>query len=135
MSELTILAALWPIARDVLAFIWGVLPTTLTEAILWQFIYLPLLLAAAYPVVIQYERGRWWKLLMPFTLVAAIVDVWLNFTTFSMYLASTPGKKEITLSQRLERLVFDNGWRGYIARAIARYTNWPDPTPPHIPLP
>lgn len=133
--DLTILAALWPIVRDVLGFIWAVLPIPVTDVLLWQFLYLPLLLAAAYPLVIQYERGGWWKLLMPFTLAVALVDVWLNFTTFALYLWSAPGKKEITFSQHLERLVFDTGWRGRIARVVARYTNWPDPTPPHIPLP
>ncbi|MGE0349804.1 hypothetical protein [Hydrogenophaga sp.] len=124
---------LWPIARDVLAFLWSVLPRTVTEALLWQFIYLPLLLAAVYPVVIQYERGRWWKLLMPFTLVAAIVDVWLNFTTFSVYLGGLPEEGETTLSKRCKRLVRDSGWRGFIARLIARYTNLFDEN--HIPLP
>lgn len=133
--DLTILAALWPIARDVLAFIWSVLPRTVTEALLWQFIYLPLGLAAAYPVVIQYERGGWWKLLMPATLIAALVDVYLNFTTFALCLRSAPRRKEITFSQHLERLVFDTGWRGVVARLVARYTNWSDPTPPHILLP
>lgn len=135
MTDLAALAWLWPIAREVLHFVWSVLPVPITDALLWQFIYLPLLLAAAYPVAIQYERGRWWRLLMPFTALVALVDVWLNWTTFSLYLASAPGKKEYTLSQHLERLVFDLGWRGYIARAVARYTNRWDPSPPHIPLP
>lgn len=126
---------LWPIARDIIAFVWWVLPTSVQELLLWQFVYLPLLLAMAYPVVIQYERGGWWKLLMPFTLIAAIVDVWLNFTTFALLMWSSPGKKEITFSQHLERLVFDPGLRGKVARLIARFTNRFDPTPPHIPLP
>lgn len=130
-----LILSLWPIARDVLAFFWWVTPETLQQAVLWQFIYLPALLAAAYPLAIQYERGGWWKLLMPFTLVVAIVDVYLNFTTFALCLWSAPGKKEITFSQHLERLVFDAGWRGVIARLVARFTNHFDPTPPHIPLP
>ncbi len=133
--DLTTIITLWPILRDVLAFVWGVLPGTLTEALIWQFIYLPLLLAAVYPLAIQYERGGWWRLLLPLTAAAALLDVWLNWTTFSLYLASAPRKREYTLSQHLERLVFDHGWRGYIARAVARYTNWSDPTPPHIALP
>lgn len=124
-----------PIARELVALIWWLLPTTVQGVLLWQFVYLPLLLAAAYPLAIQYERGGWWRVLMPFTLVVAVVDVWLNFTTFALYLRSWPARKEITFSQHLERLVHDPGWRGFIARAIARYTNWPDPTPPHIPLP
>lgn len=133
--ELTLVAALWPILRDVLAFVWGVLPGTVTEALLWQFVYLPLLLAAAYPLAIQYEREGLWKLLMPFTLVVALLDVYLNFTTFALYLWSAPDKREYTFSEHLERLVFDSGWRGYPARLIARYTNLFDPTPPHILMP
>ncbi|WP_439606877.1 hypothetical protein [Hydrogenophaga sp.] len=105
------------------------------DLLLWQFLYLPIALAMAYPLAIQYERGGWWRLLMPFTLVVALLDVWLNFTTFSLYLMSAPGKREITFSQHLERLVFDPGWRGYIARVVARFTNRFDPTPPHISLP
>ena len=105
------------------------------DFLLWHFVYLPLFLAASYPLAIQYERAGFWKILMPFTLVVAIVDVWLNFTTFSVLFFETPGKKEITLSQRLERLVSDAGWRGKIARLIARYTNKFDPTPPHIEIP
>ncbi|MGV3727721.1 hypothetical protein [Hydrogenophaga sp.] len=132
---LDLIVSLWPIARDVLALLWWVTPELLQQAVLWQFIYLPVLLAAAYPLAIQYERGGWWKLLMPFTLVIAIVDVYLNFTTFALCLWSAPGKKEITFSQHLERLVFDSGWRGVMARLVARYTNLSDPTPPHIPLP
>lgn len=133
--ELTVLAAIWPILSDVLGFIWSVLPRTVTEALVWQFIYLPLILAAAYPVAIQYERGGWWKLLMPLALVVAIIDVYLNFTTFSLVLWSTPGKKEYTFSEHLERLVFEQNLRGFVARIIARYTNIFDPTPPHIALP
>lgn len=105
------------------------------QIFLWQFVYLPLLLAACYPLAIQHERGGWWRVLMPFTLAVALLDVWLNFTTFSLYLMSAPGKKEYTFSQHLERLVFDPGWRGYIARVVARFTNRFDPTPPHIQLP
>lgn len=139
MIELTqlfgLLVTVVPVLKDVLAILLMILPRTVADLLLWQFVWLPLALAVAYPVVIQYERGGWWKLLTPFTLLAAIVDVWLNFTTFSVYLWSTPERKELTLSQRLERLVFDAGWRGLLARAIARYTNWTDPTPPHIPLP
>jgi hypothetical protein len=129
------LLPLWPIARDVMAFVWWLLPTTVQEGVLWQFVYLPLLLAILYIPAIQYERGGWWKLLMPFTAFVALLDVYLNWTTFSILLRSTPGRREITFSQHLERLVFEQGLRGKVARAVARYTNKFDPTPPHIPLP
>lgn len=132
---LDLIPALVPVLRTLVEFAWWLLPSTLQQAVLWQFVYLPLLLAAAYPFVIQYERGGWRKLLMPFTLVIAIVDVYLNFTTFSLYMWSSPERKEITFSQHLERLVHQQNLRGKLARAIARYTNKFDPTPPHIPLP
>ncbi len=132
---LDLIPALMPVVRALVEFVWWLLPTTLQQAFLWQFIYLPALLAAAYPLAIQYERGGWWKLLMPFTLVVAIVDVYLNFTTFALCLWSAPGKKEITFSQHLERLVRQQNLRGKVARAVARFTNHFDPTPPHIPLP
>ena len=135
MTDLAALAWIWPIAREVLHFIWGVLPVPITDALIWQFIYLPVLLALVYPIAIQYERGGWWRLLYPVTALALLVDVWLNWTTFSLYLWSAPGKREYTLSQHLERLVFDRGWRGFLARGVARYTNRWDPSPPHIPLP
>jgi hypothetical protein len=135
VTDLAALAWLWPIAREVLQLLWSVLPVPITDALLWQFVYLPVLLALAYPLAIQYERGGWWKLLYPVTALALLVDVWLNWTTFSLYLWSAPGKKEYTLSQHLERLVSDKGWRGFVARAIAHYTNRFDPTPPHILIP
>ena len=135
MIELSLLAELLPFARVLAELLWWALPSSVQGVLLWQFVYLPLLLAALYPIAIQYERGGWWRLLLPLTAAVALLDVWLNWTTFSLYLASAPRKREYTLSQHLERLVFDPGWRGYIARAVARYTNWPDPTPPHIALP
>lgn len=133
--DLTTIAALMPILRELAIFIWSVVPAPFTDLLLWQFLYLPLLLALSYPVAIQYERGGWWRLLLPFTALTALVDVWLNWTTFSLYLWSAPARREYTLSQHLERLVFDAGLRGIAARAIARYTNRFDPTPPHIALP
>lgn len=133
--ELSLLADLLPFARVAAELLWWLLPSTLQEMVLWQFVYLPLLLAAVYPIAIQYERGGWWRLLLPLTAAVALLDVWLNWTTFSLYLASAPRKREYTLSQHLERLVLDPGWRGYVARAGARFTNRFDPTPPHITLP
>lgn len=139
MIELTqlfgLLVTVLPVVKDVLAILIMILPDTLLDLLLWQFVWLPVALAIAYPVAIQYERGGWWHVLIPFTLSVAILDVYLNFTTFALYLRSWPRKKEVTFSQHLERLVFDPGWRGLIARAVARFTNWPDPTPPHIRIP
>lgn len=135
MTELATLAAVLPVAREIQALLWAILPRTLIELLLWQFVYLPALLALLYIPAIQYERGGRWKLMAVVTLPTAILDVYLNWTTFSLLLWSSPGRKEITFSQHLERLVFDAGRRGLIARLVARYTNYFDPTPPHIPLP
>lgn len=136
LSQLAgVLSVFLPIVREVLQILLLVLPRVLLELLLAQFVYLPLLLAVLYIPAIQYERGGWWRLLMPFTALVALLDVYLNWTTFSLYLWSAPGKKEYTLSQHLERLVFEQGLRGTAARVIARYTNLFDPTPPHIPLP
>lgn len=139
MIELTqlfgLLVTVLPIVKDVLAILVMILPETLVGLLLWQFVYLPALLALLYIPAIQYERGGAWKWMAVVTLPTAILDVYLNWTTFSLLLWSSPGRKEITFSQHLERLVFYPGWRGLVARLIARYTNKFDPTPPHIQLP
>jgi hypothetical protein len=127
------LIPLWPIARDVLAFVWWLLPTTVQEGVLWQFIYLPLILAVRFVIAIQYKRGGWWRLLTPLAVRTGLLDVYLNYTTFSVYLGGLPEKGETTLSKRCKRLVHDKGWRGFIARLIARFTNRFDKN--HIPLP
>lgn len=95
----------------------------------------PLLLALLYPAAVQYERGGWWRVLLPLYFAAALLSVLVNFTWLSLLMRELPRKREITSSQRLERLVYLTGWRGQAARAIARFTNRFDPTPPHIPLP
>ncbi len=95
----------------------------------------PLLLAALYPVAVQYERGGWWRLLFPLYAAAGLCSLVVNFTWFTLLLWELPRKGEATTSQRCERLVHRADWRGALARGIARYTNYFDPTGPHIPLP
>ena len=103
------------------------------EFILWS----PLMLAICYPIGIKYEHpsGGKYKLLLPLYALAAVLSVTVNVSWLSLVLWELPRKREITTSQRCERLVFSAGWRGALARAIARFTNRFDPTPPHIPLP
>ncbi|MGA0569659.1 hypothetical protein ACO2Q9_02940 [Variovorax sp. VNK109] len=108
---------------------------SLLDLLLWQFVYLPLALLLAYPGVIQFERGGWWRLLLPFYLAALLVDVWLNFTTLALYTRDVPQRREYTFSQRLQRLVLLTNWLGMLARVLARYLNRWDPTPPHVRLP
>jgi len=101
------------------------------EFILWS----PLMLAAVYPAGIQYERGGLCRVLLPLYALAAVLSVTVNVSWLSLVVWELPKKREITTSQRCERLVFSAGWPGVLARAIARFTNRFDPTPPHIPLP
>ena len=93
------------------------------------------MLAAVFPAAIQYERGGLCAALLPFYALAAILSVTVNVTWLSLLMWELPRKREITTSQRCQRLVLSDRWPGVLARAVARYTNRFDPTPPHIPLP
>lgn len=106
---------------------------TVIDLLLWQFVYLPLILALWFMAAIQYRRGGWWRLLTPLALRAAFLDVYLNYTTCTVLLWDWPRDGETTISKRCKRLVFDPGWRGVVARLIARFTNKFDDN--HIPLP
>lgn len=130
---ISLFADLVPILRVVAEFVWWLLPKTLQQIVLWQFVYLPLILALRFVVAIQYKRGGWWRVLTPMALKAGILDVYLNYTTFSVYLGGFPQAGEYTLSKRCERLVKEGGWAGFVARLIARFTNRFDKD--HIPLP
>lgn len=105
----------------------------MTDLLLWQFIYLPLILAARFTLAINYRRGGWWRVLTPLALRAAFLDVYLNYTTCTVLLWDWPQKGETTISKRCKRLVFDLGWRGVVAKTIARFTNYFDAD--HIQLP
>ena len=89
--------------------------------LLLQLVGLPLLLALAFPVVIGWRQATGWRRAC-LALLAAI-DVWLNFTTLALYMLDWPRWGEWTFSKRLERLVCDAGWRGALARPVARYLN------------
>ena len=107
--------------------------TAVVGLLLLQFVLLPLILAARYPLAIQFKRGGWRKVFTPLALMAGVLDIYLNYTTFSVYLCGFPKDGEYTLSKRCERLVSDTRWRGVVARLIARFTNRFDEN--HIPLP
>lgn len=92
--------------------------------LLWQFIYLPLGLLLLFPLAIQYDRGGVWRLVLPFTLIALAVDIWLNFTTLAIYTWDFPKVFEWTFSTRLTRLKSNTDWRGPIARVLADYLNF-----------
>lgn len=133
MTDLYLIADLLPILRVLAEFAWWLTPAIVQKFLLWQFIYLPVALAILYIPAIQYKRGGWWRVLTPLALRAGILDVYLNYTTFSVYLGGFPQRGEYTLSKRCERLVKEGGWAGLVARLIARFTNKFDEN--HIPLP
>ncbi len=86
-----------------------------------------------YLVGIQYFRGGWWRLLAPFAAAAWILDVVLNYTLFTFFTLDFPEVKEVTFSQRLNRLATYTDWRGVLARWIAKYMlDWADPRGQHI---
>lgn len=91
--------------------------------LLVQFVVLPLVLALRFPLAIQHERGGVWKVLSFLALRTGLLDIYLNYTTFTVLFLQLPRDGEYTLSKRCERLVSDPGWRGKIARLIAWYTN------------
>lgn len=91
-----------------------------------------LLLALLYPIVIQYERGGWWRLLLPLLVVAWVIDVLANYTELALLTWDWPRKHEYTFSQRIGRLQHDKGWRGKVAKVIKDYTNFWDPQGDHI---
>lgn len=91
-----------------------------------------LLLALLYPIAIQYERGGWWYLLAPVTLLALLIDVVANYTELALLTWDLPRRGEWTFSTRCKRLQHDQGWRGRIARLVKDYTNFWDPQRDHI---
>ena len=88
------------------------------------------LLWVLYPIAIQVERGGWWQLLWPVTILAWIVDVLANWTELSLLMLELP--REPTFSQRLSRLVRSTGWRSDLARRIAPVLNQIAPSGSHI---
>jgi len=90
--------------------------------LLWQFIYLPLILAAVYPLAIQYEKNKKWAII--FYVPAFMLNIWLNFTTLAIYTWDFPKAFEFTFSTRLKRLKSATNWRGSISRVCADYLNF-----------
>jgi len=83
-----------------------------------------IVLLLLYPVAIQYQRGGAWRLLYPVTALALALDIWANYTELTIIMWDAPRPLEYTFSERLERLIFDYGWRGNVARITAAYLNF-----------
>lgn len=92
---------------------------------------LTLLLFLLYPIAIQFERGGWWYLLFPVTLVTFIIDILTNYTELALVFG-LPRRGEWTFSQRLKRLSYRADWRGDLARWCIDYTNRFDPDGRHV---
>lgn len=91
-----------------------------------------LILLPLYAIGIQVERGGWWRVLWPFTLVALFWDIVLNFTELALLTLDYPEWGEWTFSKRLSRLRFDYGWRGQVARYLKRCLDAIAPSGLHI---
>lgn len=92
-----------------------------------------LLMWGLYIVGIQAKRKGWWYLVLPFTFIAAVLDILLNYTWLALLTLDFPKSGEYTFSKRLERLVHEQSWRGHLAEFIATYLLDPfDPSGYHI---
>ena len=92
-----------------------------------------ILLALLYPIAVQYDRGGRWRLLAPLTLLTIGVNMLANYTELALLTWDFPQPGEHTFSQRLKRLVRDDGWRGVLARGIAEVLNYFAPDGRHVP--
>ena len=91
-----------------------------------------ILLALLYPIAIQFERGGWWLVVLPVTVVALVIDIIANYTELALLTWDWPRRGEWTFSTRCQRLQHDSGWRGRIGRLVRDYTNYWDPQHDHI---
>jgi hypothetical protein len=91
-----------------------------------------LLLAILYPIAVQYERGGWWRLLAPVTVLALLIDVVANYTELALLTWDFPRKGEYTFSTRLLRLRYDTGATGAWCREVIRYLNFFAPNGKHV---
>jgi hypothetical protein len=91
-----------------------------------------ILLALLYPLAIQYERGGWWRIIAPVTVLALLIDVIANYTELSLAFWEWPRYGEWTFSTRLNRLITWEDWRGSVARPIAAVLNYIAPSGKHI---
>lgn len=92
----------------------------------------PLLLLALYAIGIQYQRGGWWRVVLPVTLVTFVFDVVMNYTVLAIITWDRPAPGEYTFSKRLRRLIKRTDWRGTVAWRIKLILDYFDPDGAHI---
>lgn len=74
-----------------------------------------------------------WGMALPLIVIALTLDVILNYTVFALLTLDFPRAREYTFSQRLNRLVLSDTWRGPLARWVAASLLDPyDPSGKHI---
>ena len=91
-----------------------------------------ILLALLYPLAVQVERGGWWYLLAPLTLVTLVLDVVCNYTELALLTWDFPTRGEYTFSTRLRRLKYYGSFRGKFARLVVDYLNFWSPSGEHV---
>ena len=72
-------------------------------------------------------------MLAPLTLLTIGVNMLANYTELALLTWDFPQEGEHTFSQRLKRLVREDGWRGVLARGIAEVLNYFAPGGRHVP--
>lgn len=77
------------------------------------FILLPL-----YCLTVQAERGGWWRLAYLLWPLAALVDVVLNYSEWTLMFWEKPGKGQYTVTKRLSALKPNQTWKGSVARYV-----------------
>lgn len=85
-----------------------------------------------YAIGVQVERDGLWKLLAPVTFGGFLFDVFLQYTVANLWFWEINPKSEYTISLRIARLMTDRGWRGVVARWLARLLNRLAPSGRHI---
>lgn len=110
----------------------------------WSLVFLVAVVVLPYVVLwlrfigaINFERGGWWRLLVPMAIRAGALDIALNYTTFALFMWDRPATGEYTISKHLERLVGWQNRRGAFCRHVSKYfiNPWDKVGGPHIPLP
>lgn len=93
------------------------------------FILLPL-----YFIGIQYERGGVWKLLLPITFIALVLDVILNYTEWVLIFQEFPHKTDWTVSKRLKRMNNNQnaGWKREFSLYVSKVLDVIAPFGKHI---
>lgn len=100
--------------------------------------YLTVALFVFYSIGIQFERGGLCKILVIFLVPGLIIDILLNIFPFSLIVWDKPfqyskflGRREFTISDRLERFCLESGIRGKVSNIVSAVLNIIAPKP-HI---